>query len=802
MSFAAQHSTWTETPHSVSNVVVFDKTIAVDEDVVDFFNARFSSHEDLVKLKEVQRQQQEIGNELRQKLAESRENALRTLTQADATAATSLDKLQELESSAKDLDEQLEHADTFERPRSRRDQRTLIEELADMQKKVRALEDAKRYILIVARAQKLVDESRQELQVSTEKALGLYNSLLELSNKVRETVGGHDTRLEPFLRASVESLLKEIKTFIAKKFQKSLDALGWPTPITEPSTISDENRIEFEKAFKEMLLLQEPIYGPLDKSGSKPFPPLLPIELLAAPIIMRFRFHFDGNKPTNRLDKPEWYFTHVQDLIKDHTPFLHDIAQDVVQDTDYKEYDVKNDFIRVFLGAVERKIRSSVPALLSSPELLSHAIYETLKFDKVLREGEYYVPPGQTSEWPGSVQVYLGNREWLRSWLRIEKNFAVSRYNQIMEEPDAWQPAYGEIDEKEYTIPTKSAEKLIDLLEIVTERYRPLPVLEHRTYLLDIQLDILLEYYQHIRELVDHYESLTYSFVRVMPGAASAEELNAMGINALRSLCQWLASVEYVGSTLKDWAEDAMFLEMYKDFVERPVKARNPLHSENEDSDAESEEKKLDENGTIFDERSWPQIEMASIEDSFGRSESQQYGANTFESSDDVSPELYQSLSVLGHSLEFLATALPTKQFTSLYRQISLEIQDHIWQKVVLKNQFSELGGQQFARDMRVGLWGAAIRKWIKKPENYHRKLRDASILLSLQSARTDSLSPQGLMESGVYVKRTLAQIMAVLFDDGLGSDNIRQKLEEIGVLYLDVAEARNVVRRRVECWR
>ncbi|KAF9923076.1 hypothetical protein BGZ67_010110, partial [Mortierella alpina] len=136
--------------------------------------------------------------------------------------------------------------------------------------------------------------------------------------------------------------------------------------------------------------------------------------------------------------------------------------------------------------------------MLASPEILSHAIHEALRFDRTLRENEDYIPPGQTTDWQGTVQVYLGNREWLKTWLRVEKEFAVTRYTQIMEDVDVWQPAYYDMGEKEYIIPTKSAEKLMDLLEIVTERYRPLPVLEHQTLLLDIQLDILL---RHIRGL-------------------------------------------------------------------------------------------------------------------------------------------------------------------------------------------------------------------------------------------------------------------------------------------------------------
>jgi hypothetical protein len=45
---------------------------------------------------------------------------------------------------------------------------------------------------------------------------------------------------------------------------------------------------------------------------------------------------------------------------------------------------------------------------------------------------------------------------------------AVARYDQIMEDADAWQPAFENLGDKDYIIPTKSAQNLMDLLEIVT----------------------------------------------------------------------------------------------------------------------------------------------------------------------------------------------------------------------------------------------------------------------------------------------------------------------------------------------
>lgn len=166
-----------------------------------------------------------------------------------------------------------------------------------------------------------------------------------------------------------------------------------------------------------------------------------------------------------------------------------------------------------------------------------------------------------------------------------------------------------------------------------------------------------------------------------------------------------------------------------------------------------------------------------------------------------MSPELYQPLSLLTHSFAFLAQFLPTRHFTGLYRQISQEMQDFLWQKVIMKNQFSELGGLQFARDVRIGMFDAS-RRWVKKPENYHRKLKEACILLSLQGTKVNSPPPAEQASDGGYPRRTLAQIMAVIFDDELGQEDTKKKLDEIGVTHLSISEAKDVIRKRVECWR
>ncbi len=64
---------------------------------------------------------------------------------------------------------------------------------------------------------------------------------------------------------------------------------------------------------------------------------LYPLIALMEPLNLRFRYHFDGKRQTNRLDKPEWYFTHVMNLMHDHRIFITTIVQRLLDKGGYGE---------------------------------------------------------------------------------------------------------------------------------------------------------------------------------------------------------------------------------------------------------------------------------------------------------------------------------------------------------------------------------------------------------------------------------------------------------------------------------
>lgn len=72
------------------------------------------------------------------------------------------------------------------------------------------------------------------------------------------------------------------------------------------------------------------------------FPPLsLPITFMVRPLRKRFIYHFYGARQTNRIDKPEWYFTQILSWIRDHYKFAVQYVQPVVDRLGYLHIDVK-----------------------------------------------------------------------------------------------------------------------------------------------------------------------------------------------------------------------------------------------------------------------------------------------------------------------------------------------------------------------------------------------------------------------------------------------------------------------------
>jgi len=149
---------------------------------------------------------------------------------------------------------------------------------------------------------------------------------------------------------------------------------------------------------------------------------------------------------------------------------------------------------------------------------------------------------------------------------------ALSRYHTILAAPDAWVLDYDSVEPAD-SKPTKSAIRLKDLVETVTDGYRPLISFSQRLrFLIDIQIAMLDQYHERLNGSVEAFRVLSSSIARAVQGT-SKEEVEALsGLAGLERLCKAYGSAVFMENCMRDWGEDIFFLELWEDLQSRASK--------------------------------------------------------------------------------------------------------------------------------------------------------------------------------------------------------------------------------------
>jgi hypothetical protein len=136
----------------------------------------------------------------------------------------------------------------------------------------------------------------------------------------------------------------------------------------------------------------------------------------------------------------------------------------------------------------------------------------------------------------------------------------LSRYHTILAAPDAWVIDYESVEPSE-SKPTKSAIRLKDLLETVTDSYRPLISFSQRLrFLIDIQISILDQYHDRLNSSVEAFRVLSSSIARAVQGTSKEEVQSLSGLGGLERLCKAYGSAMFMENCMRDWSEDIVRL--------------------------------------------------------------------------------------------------------------------------------------------------------------------------------------------------------------------------------------------------
>jgi hypothetical protein len=290
------------------------------------------------------------------------------------------------------------------------------------------------YVELLREVDVLSKHAQDQLQTSNEAALAPYKQLRSLHTrliKLQDDAEGAAPQLLHHVSQITQALRSKILDAFAADLDSILKKVHWPTPKT---VIPPQLREEWEMAIVKLLDLQMPelegnnyASGPVDKVKLPPV--LFPFEVLVQPLEMRFRYHFEGDKPTNRLDRPEYFLSHVTTLLDDYSSFVSDYMQPVLfkhfRGTDLAlnpvYIDAMSAFITALLPVLRTKISSMLPRVANQPQLLSHLVHEIMSFDSTIRDTWAYDGGHGLSGWNGLSWEFLVQGNWFDQWLRVEK---------------------------------------------------------------------------------------------------------------------------------------------------------------------------------------------------------------------------------------------------------------------------------------------------------------------------------------------------------------------------------------------
>ena len=170
------------------------------------------------------------------------------------------------------------------------------------------LDVARGYIELLTEVENLSSQARRNFRISPKAALQPYLRLQNLVNALKEAQPAAEDaapHLIDHVDQTARTLWKQMKDTFASDFEATLKKMGWPR-----ADISMEESLEQEwnQGVKKLLELQEPELKASDNQETKRYSVeeqlvLLPLEVMARSLELRFKYHFEGDRPTNRLDK-------------------------------------------------------------------------------------------------------------------------------------------------------------------------------------------------------------------------------------------------------------------------------------------------------------------------------------------------------------------------------------------------------------------------------------------------------------------------------------------------------------------
>lgn len=487
-------------------------------------------------------------------------------------------------------------------------------------------------------------------------------------------------------------------------------------------------------------------------------PPIsTPIELLVKPFRIRFEYHFRGSRQTNRIDKPEYFFTQILNWARDNHHFVSEIFQAPATRACASD-NIRLEFIRGLVQLTIEKLLQDIEEICLDEQLFAHLIDEILSFEQDVRSSLSY-----PNTLPSAVNV-LTQPFFFPKWISIEEKFTSEKMDLILSDDNApWEMldpfgfagsitaasmnVHDDLELDELKIP-KCADQFVRLLEAMKERYCILPQPMHQLQFLELQIELIDNFRRRLVQLHN----------------TSVSTLNILN------------AIFYITAVLREWGENVHYLHLHAALLGPNAEEITSVFDKST-SELDHWQNKLTKqlSSKVVDEikaksmpyrhDNWVSMPRQNASEPFILS----YSAG----------EMFQLLVSILHDLE---AALSTKIFNSVLRRVAKKLDDYFIDSMIMNTKFSEGGAAQFKFDVDRNLL-PLFGQYSRRPGLLFKNLADSCILLSLPFGT--ALLLHQTLKSGY--KTTSAEEMS----------NMKAALKELGIISLPITLAVDILERR-----
>ncbi|EQL01985.1 RINT-1 family protein [Ophiocordyceps sinensis CO18] len=745
---------------------------SLDMRVEDFLDDRLQSTADLDTLDEllasVETQRTQLQSQLDDAVREL-EEARRTAQDRHVSLQARIDDFKQLQQT---IDVRAKIAAASDAPSE------AIARLQQPMKKLQTIELAQKYLFLLQDVEALRAEARSYLPASPKAALEPYARLKELAVKLRAVQGSEGLHLVHHVERVTDVLWVEMTKIMSAELEAVLSKRQWPR--VDPQSQMDD---EWIACFEKLLDLQMPelVHSPNVVS-------LLPLDVMAKMFVAEFRFHFLSDKPTSNLQAIgshcfPWFLATIdkwETFFRDNLGHLLSAKFRNSQLHNKTAYlDPVCALVTALLPVMREKVQAVATEAIKNPPFLSGFMSQLMALDDDIRTRYSYDGGDAEVGWSGLAAHVLDNH--FDAWFQVERDFALERFEQIMESQDARKIDY------DYAVAGKMKPTFVE------DDAAPLPA---------AALDKMEAAASRVRGSLEAYQSITSTIGRTLHGATKEQLAALEGTGALESLCKVAGSADRVASTLSEWSDEEFFAALWEDIQARDAQRRSSevgrdgLEGRLPDMSGES-----DEESGIFDEtvaaytmrrKAAEELLIGTLAESHSKAFRAYLGQVQWTTVgetavlDDASqlsitPELDEPLHVVRRNLDFLSKTLSTASLRRVWHEALGRLQDLLWNGVLMRQSFTTLGAAQFAHDGGAIL--ALVDRYLPGGSSALEALREGTLLLNL---------PASAGGGGTTLKEASGRAFA-------SNDEARRVLEELGLEALTPVNARHILERRVE---